>query len=65
MKGCETSTHRWFRPPEEMAKMKKCRHEWFQSADHVVLTVYAKCIDPARSSVKANSDSVSGENCGL
>lgn len=58
MTGCATGQHRWFRPPEEAAKMKKCRFEWFQSADHVVLTIYAKCIEPSKTSVKANTDSV-------
>lgn len=36
-----------------------CSHDWFQSATHVVLSVFAKNIDPEHSSVKVNEDSVS------
>ena len=50
--------HRWFKPAEEQAKNKSCRLDWFQSDTHVVVTLFAKCIDPERSSVKLNSDSV-------
>lgn len=56
--GCTTATHRWVRPKEETATMKECRHDWFQSGSHVVLSVFAKNIDPERSSVKANEDSI-------
>lgn len=53
-----SGTHRWFRPLDETAKMKKCRHDWFQSGEHVALTIFAKCIDPARTRVMANTDAV-------
>eukprot|EP00056_Hartaetosiga_gracilis_P015332 m.241597 g.241597 ORF g.241597 m.241597 type:complete len:310 (-) comp23802_c0_seq1:100-1029(-) len=56
MKGCATGTHRWVKPAE--AKVKKCRYDWFQSEDKIMLTVYAKCVDPEKLSVKANSDSL-------
>ncbi|EDQ91650.1 uncharacterized protein MONBRDRAFT_31101 [Monosiga brevicollis MX1] len=57
-KGCTVGKHRWFKPAEESAKAKQCRYDWFQSDTHVVLTVFAKCIEPSRTSVKANADSI-------
>eukprot|EP00045_Choanoeca_perplexa_P007193 m.63592 g.63592 ORF g.63592 m.63592 type:complete len:308 (+) comp13973_c0_seq1:1062-1985(+) len=57
-KGCTVGKHRWVKPLEEQAKAKKCRHDWFQSDTHVVLTIFAKCIQPEHASVKANSDSI-------
>ena len=38
--------------------MKKCRYDWFQSGDAVAVSVFAKCIDPSRTKVLANKDSV-------
>jgi hypothetical protein len=38
--------------------MKKCRYDWFQSGEHVALSVFAKCIDPARTKVLANKNAV-------
>eukprot|EP00730_Choanoeca_flexa_P012995 TRINITY_DN4857_c0_g1_i1.p1 TRINITY_DN4857_c0_g1~~TRINITY_DN4857_c0_g1_i1.p1 ORF type:complete len:311 (+),score=49.89 TRINITY_DN4857_c0_g1_i1:87-1019(+) len=57
-KGCTVGKHRWFKPPEELAKAKKCRHDWFQSDTHVVLTIFAKCIEPESAKVTANTDSI-------
>jgi len=50
--------HRWFKPVDEKAQTKSCRYDWFQSESHIVLTVFAKCIDPEHTTVEANSDSV-------
>eukprot|EP00043_Microstomoeca_roanoka_P029136 m.20953 g.20953 ORF g.20953 m.20953 type:complete len:346 (-) comp8994_c0_seq1:165-1202(-) len=55
-KGCSTGKHCWVKPKQ--AKVQKCRYDWFQSPEHVSLTIYAKCIDPEQCSVKANTDSL-------
>eukprot|EP00053_Salpingoeca_punica_P006032 m.57997 g.57997 ORF g.57997 m.57997 type:complete len:305 (+) comp13504_c0_seq2:111-1025(+) len=58
MVGCTEGKHRWIRPKEDSAKAAQCRYDWFQSGSHVVLTVFAKLINPERSSIKANKDSI-------
>ncbi|EGD73171.1 hypothetical protein PTSG_04884 [Salpingoeca rosetta] len=55
-KGCTTGKHCWVKP--KTAQVRKCRHDWFQSDDRVSVSIYAKCIDPEKCSVKANSDSL-------
>eukprot|EP00048_Salpingoeca_helianthica_P003679 m.69538 g.69538 ORF g.69538 m.69538 type:complete len:301 (+) comp12839_c0_seq2:1023-1925(+) len=57
--GCARGLHRWWRPEEEATKLKECRYDWFQSETHVVITIFAKCIDPEHTTVTANSDALS------
>ena len=34
------------------------RHEFFETATHVTVTIYAKTVVPSQSSVQANADTV-------
>lgn len=63
MPGCTEGKHRWFKPKEEQLKAKQCRYEWFQTGDHIVLSVFAKLITPDNSSFKANKDSLQIKLC--
>ncbi|XP_032438912.1 cysteine and histidine-rich domain-containing protein 1 [Xiphophorus hellerii] len=51
-KGCTTGKHRW------VAKLDKkkvaCRHDWHQTANTVVVTIYAKNSNPDFCSIEAN-----------
>ena len=50
--GCETGKHKWEQEGEH-AKVN-CRWDWHQTASNVVVAVYAKSYDYARSFVKVN-----------
>uniref|UniRef100_A0A3B5LH19 Zgc:92429 n=1 Tax=Xiphophorus couchianus TaxID=32473 RepID=A0A3B5LH19_9TELE len=47
-KGCTTGKHRWDK------KKVACRHDWHQTANTVVVTIYAKNSNPDFCSIEAN-----------
>ncbi|XP_072938913.1 cysteine and histidine-rich domain-containing protein morgana [Epargyreus clarus] len=51
--GCTSGTHKWVKegPP---AGTVKCRWDWHQTPDYVIVSVYAKKYDPTLSYVKLN-----------
>uniref|UniRef100_A0A3B5B5F6 Cysteine and histidine-rich domain-containing protein 1-like n=1 Tax=Stegastes partitus TaxID=144197 RepID=A0A3B5B5F6_9TELE len=56
-KGCSTGKHCWV--PKQDKKKVACRHDWHQTANNVVLTIYAKNTNPELSSIEANQTVVS------
>lgn len=56
-KGCTTGTHRW--TPKQDKKKVACRHDWHQTSNTVVLTIYAKNTNPEFSCIEANQTVVS------
>nr|XP_057924942.1 cysteine and histidine-rich domain-containing protein 1 [Doryrhamphus excisus] len=56
-KGCTTGKHRWI--PKQDKKKVACRHDWHQTANNVVMSIYAKNANPDISSVEANGTVVS------
>ncbi|XP_033181615.1 cysteine and histidine-rich domain-containing protein 1 isoform X2 [Mastacembelus armatus] len=58
-KGCTTGKHRWV--PKEDKKKVACRHDWHQTANNVVVTIYAKNTNPEISSIMANRTVLSCE----
>lgn len=68
MPGCSTvEGHRWFKPRDADIKAHKCRVDWIQTPTHVVITIYAKCVEPTKASFKVNADtfnvSITFETC--
>ncbi|XP_074518081.1 cysteine and histidine-rich domain-containing protein 1 [Halichoeres trimaculatus] len=51
-KGCTTGKHRWV--PKQDKKKVACRHDWHQTGNNVVVTIYAKNANPGLSSIEAN-----------
>ncbi|KAJ8407159.1 hypothetical protein AAFF_G00288350 [Aldrovandia affinis] len=51
-KGCTTGKHSWV--PKQDKKTVACRHDWHQTGNQVVVTIYAKNAIPEQSSVEAN-----------
>nr|XP_020475225.1 cysteine and histidine-rich domain-containing protein 1-like [Monopterus albus] len=51
-RGCTTGKHRWI--PKQDKKKVACRHDWHQTANSVVVTIYAKNTIPEMSSIMAN-----------
>ncbi|XP_066536503.1 cysteine and histidine-rich domain-containing protein 1 [Hoplias malabaricus] len=51
-KGCCTGKHRW--TPKQDKKKVACRHDWHQTGNQVVVTIYAKNSIPEQSYVEAN-----------
>ncbi|XP_029941382.1 cysteine and histidine-rich domain-containing protein 1 [Salarias fasciatus] len=51
-KGCSSGNHRWI--PKQDKKKVACRHDWHQTGNNVVVTIYAKNANPQLSSVNAN-----------
>ncbi|XP_062305120.1 cysteine and histidine-rich domain-containing protein 1 [Osmerus eperlanus] len=51
-KGCTLGKHRWI--PKEDKKKVACRHDWHQTGQQVVVTIYAKNSNPEASSIEAN-----------
>lgn len=45
-------------------KKVACRHDWHQTGNTVVVTIYAKNANPEASSVEANRTVVSGTRAG-
>ncbi|XP_008316937.1 cysteine and histidine-rich domain-containing protein 1 isoform X2 [Cynoglossus semilaevis] len=52
-KGCSTGKHRWL--PKQDKKKVACRHDWHQTGNNVVVTIYAKNANPESSRIEANS----------
>ncbi|KAJ0055669.1 hypothetical protein NL108_009613 [Boleophthalmus pectinirostris] len=52
-KGCSTGKHCWVRKQDK--KKVACRHDWHQTANTVVVTIYAKNAHPKFSTIEANS----------
>ncbi|KOB70692.1 Cysteine and histidine-rich domain-containing protein [Operophtera brumata] len=48
--GCTTGSHKWTKE----ARTVKCRWDWHQTPDNVIVSVYAKKYDPTLSFVKLN-----------
>ncbi|XP_026500828.2 cysteine and histidine-rich domain-containing protein morgana [Vanessa tameamea] len=51
--GCTTGTHKWFKESSPAGTVK-CRWDWHQTPDFVIVSVYAKKYDPFSSFVKLN-----------
>ncbi|XP_069015073.1 cysteine and histidine-rich domain-containing protein 1 [Embiotoca jacksoni] len=51
-KGCSTGMHSWL--PKQDKKKVACRYDWHQTANNVVVTIYAKNANPLFLSVEAN-----------
>uniref|UniRef100_A0A3B4X7S0 Zgc:92429 n=1 Tax=Seriola lalandi dorsalis TaxID=1841481 RepID=A0A3B4X7S0_SERLL len=51
-KGCTTGKHRWV--PKQDKKKVACRHDWHQTGNNVVVTIYAKNANPELSCIEAN-----------
>ncbi|XP_029381668.1 cysteine and histidine-rich domain-containing protein 1 [Echeneis naucrates] len=51
-KGCSTGKHRWV--PKQDKKKVACRHDWHQTGNNVVVTIYAKNANPELSVIEAN-----------
>ncbi|XP_073692745.1 cysteine and histidine-rich domain-containing protein 1 [Garra rufa] len=51
-KGCTTGKHRWIAKQDK--KKVACRHDWHQTGNQVVVTIYAKNSSPEHSYVEAN-----------
>ncbi|KRZ70542.1 Cysteine and histidine-rich domain-containing protein 1, partial [Trichinella papuae] len=57
--GCETGKHD-FSVLEEH-KRRKCRFDWFQTADCVYVNVYAKLINPAETEIATSDQTLRGK----
>ncbi|KAM4565284.1 cysteine and histidine-rich domain-containing protein 1 [Fundulus diaphanus] len=51
-KGCTTGKHRWVAKQDK--KKVSCRHDWHQTGNTVVVTIYAKNSNPDFCSIEAN-----------
>ncbi|KAG7221428.1 hypothetical protein INR49_017197 [Caranx melampygus] len=51
-KGCTTGKHRWI--PKQDKKKVACRHDWHQTGNNVVVTIYAKNALPDLTCIEAN-----------
>ncbi|XP_028261573.1 cysteine and histidine-rich domain-containing protein 1 [Parambassis ranga] len=51
-KGCSSGKHRW--TPKQDKKKVACRHDWHQTGNNVVVTIYAKNANPEVTSIQAN-----------
>ncbi|XP_076581158.1 cysteine and histidine-rich domain-containing protein 1 [Chaetodon auriga] len=51
-KGCTTGKHRWV--PKQDKKKVACRHDWHQTGNNIVVTIYAKNTNPELSCIEAN-----------
>lgn len=51
--GCTTGVHKWIKEASATDTIK-CRWDWHQTPDTVVVSIYAKKYDPFRSFVKLN-----------
>lgn len=54
-KGCDVGTHKWLNDSDSSSQDSvKCRFDWHQTGNDVVVAVYAKLYDYRRSFVKLN-----------
>lgn len=51
--GCTTGVHKWFKESSPAGTIK-CRWDWHQTPDYVIVSVYAKKYNPFQSYVKLN-----------
>ncbi|KAL4716399.1 hypothetical protein ACJJTC_006761 [Scirpophaga incertulas] len=51
--GCTTGSHKWTKEAAAAGTVK-CRWDWHQTAEYVIVSVYAKRYDPSQSFVKLN-----------
>ncbi|CAH2108378.1 unnamed protein product [Euphydryas editha] len=51
--GCTTGVHKWFKESGPAGTIK-CRWDWHQTPDYVIVSVYAKKYNPFQSYVKLN-----------
>ncbi|XP_035221138.1 cysteine and histidine-rich domain-containing protein 1-like, partial [Stegodyphus dumicola] len=51
--GCTTGKHKWLKD-KNMEQRAKCRYDWHQTGNSVVISVYSKCPLPDLSFVDAN-----------
>lgn len=52
-KGCETGLHQW-KSSDSCEQTVKCRYDWHQTGNHVVVAIYAKMYDYRISYVQLN-----------
>lgn len=57
--GCVVEKHRWIKPLSDELKAKTCRYDWIQTPTHISISIFAKNIDPDRTTVKVNEDTIS------
>ncbi|KAM9995025.1 hypothetical protein ACTFIY_001194 [Dictyostelium cf. discoideum] len=51
IKGCKNGKHRFVPPPKDN-NVVECRHDWYQSFDSVLMTIYAKAVDKDNSKIQ-------------
>ncbi|KAF2069604.1 hypothetical protein CYY_009079 [Polysphondylium violaceum] len=51
VKGCKTGRHR-FVPSKKADNFVECRHDWYQSFDAIIFTIYAKGVDKDQSKIE-------------
>ncbi|XP_063237847.1 cysteine and histidine-rich domain-containing protein morgana isoform X2 [Bacillus rossius redtenbacheri] len=52
--GCTSGSHVWLKETAEQRQRVSCRYDWHQTGGFVVVSVFAKRYDPARSQVEAS-----------
>eukprot|EP00041_Stephanoeca_diplocostata_P011033 m.179189 g.179189 ORF g.179189 m.179189 type:complete len:298 (-) comp18386_c0_seq2:664-1557(-) len=57
--GCEqTDSCKWFKDETDVVEQKQCRFDWFQTPGDVVVSIFAKCIDPDQTTIQANANTL-------
>jgi len=51
--GCTTDKHKWHKD-KNAENIAKCRYDWHQTANSVIISVYSKCPLPEQSYIEAN-----------
>ncbi|XP_049804118.1 cysteine and histidine-rich domain-containing protein morgana [Schistocerca nitens] len=52
--GCTTGSHAWTKAQKSNNKKVKCRYDWHQTSNYVVVSIFAKKYDPKMSTVELN-----------
>jgi len=52
IEGCTTGKHRFLDIKTEESKKVQCRFDWYQNAQNVILSVYAKKVNKSKSEIK-------------
>lgn len=52
-KGCTYGQHKWFKDNQD-SKVVECRYDWHQTATNVIVAIYAKKYDYAKSRIEVN-----------
>lgn len=52
--GCAVGNHKWHKDENDKENIEKCRYDWHQTGNFVVISIYSKCPLPDFSFVEAN-----------